>query len=135
PTVDLDHERRAGDFVREAIRDGRVTSCHDVSDGGLAVAVAEMAMASGIGAAISLPTPGDSTPVLFGEDQGRYILTVPRADKQLLREIVDAGAARGLVVASIGETGGRELQLPGTRAISVAELKARHESWFPEFMD
>ncbi len=135
PPVDLAHERKAGEFVRDAIHDGRITACHDLSDGGLAIAVAEMAMASGIGAAISLPMPTDPTPVLFGEDQGRYLMTVPRADKELLREIIDEGAARGLVVAWIGETGGTELKLPGTRAISVKDLSARHESWFPDFMD
>jgi phosphoribosylformylglycinamidine synthase len=135
PPVDLAHERKAGDFVRDAIHDGRITACHDLSDGGLAVAVAEMAMASGIGAAISLPMPTDPIPVLFGEDQGRYLLTVPRSDKELMREIIDEGAARGLVVAWIGETGGAELKLPGTRAISVKDLSARHESWFPDFMD
>ncbi len=53
PPVDLDLERRAGDFVREQIADGVVRACHDVSDGGLLVAVAEMAIAGGVGARLS----------------------------------------------------------------------------------
>ncbi len=59
PPVDLAAERRHGDFVRELIRDGLVTAVHDVSDGGLLVALAEMAMASGIGAVLEAP-PGTS---------------------------------------------------------------------------
>ena len=76
PPVDLAHEKRVGDFVRRLIRSGVVTACHDISDGGLAVAVAEMAMASGIGADIPGPVEMDPIPFLFGEDQGRYLVTV-----------------------------------------------------------
>ena len=56
PPVDLAAERRHGDFVRGLIRDGLVTAVHDVSDGGLLVALAEMAMASGIGAVLEAPS-------------------------------------------------------------------------------
>src|SRR5271163_1384382 len=56
PPVDLAAERRHGDFVRELIRDGSVTAVHDISDGGLVIALAEMAMASGIGAVLEAPS-------------------------------------------------------------------------------
>src|SRR3546814_19754382 len=54
PEVDLAAERRNGDFVRCIIRNGQVTACHDLSSGGLALALSEMAMASGKGMAVSL---------------------------------------------------------------------------------
>ena len=55
PPVDLAVEKRHGEFVRKLIADGRVTAVHDLSDGGLAVALAEMAMASGLGATLDAP--------------------------------------------------------------------------------
>ncbi|MDP3899121.1 MAG: AIR synthase related protein, partial [Mesorhizobium sp.] len=134
PPVDLAHEKLAGDFVRALIRAGAVTAVHDVSDGGLALALAEMAMASGIGAEVNLPYPTDPIPVWFGEDQGRYLVTVPAGDPTLLRDIVDEAAELGIATPWIGTTGGTELKLAGGRAIPVATLKAAHEAWFPGFM-
>jgi phosphoribosylformylglycinamidine synthase subunit PurL len=134
PPVDLAHEKIVGDFVRALIRAGVATAVHDVSDGGLAVALAEMAMASGIGATLQLPYVTDPIPVWFGEDQGRYLVTIPSTDKSLLRDIGDEARENGFAAPVIGETGGTELKLFGARAIPVAELKAAHESWFPRFM-
>ena len=134
PPVDLAHERAVGDFVRGLIRDGVATAVHDLSDGGLAVAVAEMAMASGIGASIDLPGGADPVAVWFGEDQGRYLVTI-RDDTDLLRGIGDKARAGGFMAHHIGTTGGTELKLAGARAISVAELETAHEAWFPGFMD
>ena len=133
PPVDLDHERRVGDFVRELIAEGAVTAVHDLSDGGLAVALAEMAMASGIGATVNQLRDLSPMPVFFGEDQGRYLVTIPRdkIDWFLTERAVDIG----IFAPWIGNTGGSELKLGGARAISVGELKAAHESWFPRFMD
>ncbi|MCP4386490.1 MAG: phosphoribosylformylglycinamidine synthase subunit PurL [Hyphomicrobiales bacterium] len=131
PPVDLDHERRVGDLVRGMIRAGLVAACHDLSDGGLAVALAEMAMASGIGATIDLPAGGSPLATLFGEDQGRYLLTVTTDNVSALlkrAEIVGVTAQR------IGGTGGTELKLGDIAAISVANLRQSHESWFPAFM-
>ena len=92
PPVDLDHEKRVGDYVRGLIRDGVATAVHDVSDGGLAVALSEMAMASGIGADVELPFPADPIPVWFGEDQGRYLVTVD-LDGEELRGLHGRGSA------------------------------------------
>jgi phosphoribosylformylglycinamidine synthase II len=134
PPVDLMHERRVGDFVRAFIRQGAATAVHDVSDGGLAVALAEMAIASGIGASLDLPYPTDPIPVWFGEDQGRYLVTIAGADKSLFRDISDEAQEHGFAAPMIGRTGGAELKLAGAHAISVKELAAAHESWFPRFM-
>ncbi len=130
PPVDLAAERRNGDFVRAEIVSGAVTACHDLSDGGLLVAAAEMAMASNIGATL---TPPEGGPALhawgFGEDQGRYLVTAADAKGLLARaKMADVPAA------VVGHTGGNELTLAGTGAISVAQLKAAHEGWLPGYM-
>jgi phosphoribosylformylglycinamidine synthase subunit PurL len=116
------------------IRAGALTAVHDVSDGGLAVALAEMAMASGIGADVQLPYPCDPIPVWFGEDQGRYLVTVPGSDSGLLRDIVEEAAELGIAAPWIGVTGGDSLKLAGAHAISIEDLKSAHEGWFPRFM-
>ncbi|SMH49148.1 phosphoribosylformylglycinamidine synthase subunit PurL [Mesorhizobium australicum] len=134
PPVDLAKERLVGDFVREMIRDGVFTAVHDVSDGGLAVALAEMAIASGIGAEVQLPGGADPIRAWFGEDQSRYVVTVSHADPGLVRDVQDQAAARGVPALWIGETGGTDLKLAGARAVPVADLKAAHEGWFPRFM-
>jgi phosphoribosylformylglycinamidine synthase II len=133
PPVDLDHERRVGDVVRWLIRDGIATAAHDLSDGGLAVALAEMAMATGIGATIEQPEGGEPTAALFGEDQGRYVITV-RRDDDAVQALAKATLVPGVNVRTIGVTGGASLKLGEARAISVEELKAAHEGWFPAFM-
>jgi phosphoribosylformylglycinamidine synthase len=132
PPVDLQAERRNGDFVRGLIAGGEVTACHDVSDGGLLVALAEMAMAGGVGVEIELPDGAKPAPHawLFGEDQGRYLLTTPDPDTA-----VAAAAAAGVPVFRLGVTGGDALNIGGLTTISVAELRAAHEAWFPNLMN
>lgn len=131
PPVDLAAEKRTGDFVRSLIRSGLATAVHDCSDGGLALALAEMAMASGIGAEVNQLNDYDPIAVFFGEDQGRYVVTVRRDD---LDEVHDHAKFSGVFSPWIGTTGGTALKLGDARAISVAELKSAHESWFPDFM-
>src|SRR5438874_13410668 len=75
PPVDLAAERRNGDLVRGLIAKGVATAVHDLSDGGLLVALAEMAMASGLGAELE-PPPMAAHAFWFGEDQARYVVTV-----------------------------------------------------------
>jgi phosphoribosylformylglycinamidine synthase len=131
PAVDLAHEKRTGDFVRGLIRDGLVTAVHDLSDGGLAVALAEMAMASGLGATVDPATAGEPVAAFFGEDQGRYLLTAEAAHLPAIR---DRARTAGVSAVSIGTTGGPDLKLGAARAISVAALAEAHEGWFPGFM-
>ncbi|RUU42707.1 phosphoribosylformylglycinamidine synthase subunit PurL [Mesorhizobium sp. M6A.T.Ce.TU.002.03.1.1] len=135
PPVDLDHEKRVGDHVRALIASGVVTAAHDVSDGGIAVALAEMAMASGIGATVPGLVGADPIPVWFGEDQGRYLLTLS-IDPQSKEwdAIREEQSKLGIFAPWIGSTGGSDLKLGEARAIPVGELTAAHESWFPRFM-
>lgn len=131
PTVDLLAEKRTGDLVRGLIRSG-VTSCvHDCSDGGLAIALAEMAMASDIGATITPDNTIKPIEAFFAEDQGRYVLSVKRED---MSGAIDKAKAAGVSAIWIGSTGGKELKLGDARSISIKDLQAAHEGWFPTFM-
>jgi phosphoribosylformylglycinamidine synthase subunit PurL len=132
PPVDLTEERENGDFVRALILDGVATAAHDIADGGLLVAVAEMAMASGIGADLAAaPSDIPAQAHWFGEDQARYVVTVPS-------EKVEAALARArsanVPVWTIGTTGGDALTLSGEGPILVTILRERFESWMPAFM-
>ncbi|HET6469642.1 MAG TPA: phosphoribosylformylglycinamidine synthase subunit PurL [Geminicoccaceae bacterium] len=133
PTVDLAAERRNGEFVQRSIEQGLVVACHDLSDGGLLVALAEMCLASGTGAGLELPAApaGGRAGWLFGEEQGRYLLAVRPGD---LERLVAAAEAAGVAARAVGTTGGDALKLPGETPISLAELAARHEGWVPSYM-
>ena len=124
PPVDLAREKANGDFVRSLIKSGQVTAVHDVSDGGLGLAVIEMAMASGLGAKLNALTHEQ----LFGEDQARYVVTGSPA-------ILEAAAKAGIPAEQVGTvTADATLNIAGQASISVAELRTAHEGWFPAYM-
>jgi phosphoribosylformylglycinamidine synthase II len=129
PPVDLAAERRHGEFVRALIGDGLVTAAHDASDGGLLVALAEMAMASHIGAVLEAADGVAPHAFWFGEDQGRYLLTAKDS-----APILERARAAGVPVAQIGATGGRALAVADERPLLVSDLRERSESWLPAYM-
>ncbi|CCF19607.1 Phosphoribosylformylglycinamidine synthase II (FGAM synthase II) [Pseudorhizobium banfieldiae] len=133
PSVDLDAERRNGDLVRGLIRNGQVSACHDISDGGLLLALAEMAMAATKGMRINLADQrGPAHALLFGEDQARYVLAVP-AD---LANFVEASAeSAGVPFRKLGMAGGDRLVVDDLVDVSVPDLVNANESWFPGFMN
>src|SRR5471032_2532054 len=132
PPVDLLEERENGDFVRALILDGSASAAHDLSDGGLGIALAEMAMAGGIGAVLdAAPDDIPAHAYWFGEDQARYVVTVPAAKAEA---VFDRARAASVLVSRIGTTGGDALTLPGERPILVTILKERSEGWLPAFM-
>jgi phosphoribosylformylglycinamidine synthase len=131
PPVDLAAEKANGDFVRACILEGRIRVAHDVSDGGLAVALAEMALAGRVGARIETP---DDKPVhawLFGEDQARYILS---AAPDQAKSIVDAAAEHDVPCRRIGMTGGDTLTFGDGAPIDLDDLRHAHEDWLPTYM-
>jgi len=130
PPVDLASERRNGDLVRLLIGEGAVTAVHDVADGGLLVALAEMAMASGIGAELDA-TPSAAHAFWFGEDQGRYVITVPLGQAD---PITNRVREAGIPVRPLGMTGGDALTLRAERPILVAKLREAFEGWLPSYM-
>ena len=132
PPVDLKQERRHGEFVRALAAEGLLTACHDVSDGGLAVALAEMAMAGKTG--ITVDTVPNGVPAhgfWFGEDQGRYVLTVKAAD---IDKLAARAAGAGVMLTRLGRTGGAALTLPGEAPILLKDLAGSFESWLPDYM-
>lgn len=136
PHVDLSAERKTGDFVRKLIRSGVVTACHDLSDGGLGVALAEMAIAGGIGATVTDIEGHDPILQYFGEDQGRYLVALnldPQGDE--IAALWAEAKALGIESPWIGTTGGTELVLGKARAVSLEELSQAHEGWFPNYMN
>ncbi len=129
PPVDLAAERRNGELVRELIRDGLVTAVHDVSDGGLLIALAEMAIASGIGAVLESPAGIAPHAFWFGEDQARYVVTAKNADA-----ITQRAQAASVPIRHLGATGGRIFAFGEERPVPVASLRERHEAWLPAYM-
>jgi len=133
PPVDLLAEHAAGEFVRAAIAGGAITACHDVSGGGIAVALAEMALAGGVGALIHHATPGGNAG-FFAEDQGVYLATI--CDNCLLTFLARAHAA-GVEVEAIGRTAGKRLIFEladRDHSVSLADLARAHEGFFPALM-
>jgi len=132
PPVDLMLERRAGDFVRGLIDETVVTAVHDISDGGLLVAVAEMALASSIGAKIYGP-PAFLTEhgFWFGEDQARYVVTIK---PERFDDLATRARMAAVPVRRIGMTHGNAIMLPGERPILLDALRERHEGWLPSYM-
>jgi phosphoribosylformylglycinamidine synthase len=130
PSVNLAAERANGDFVRAQIAAGRVAACHDLSDGGLLVALAEMALAGNRGIDL-LPALPHIAPhaYWFGEDQARYILAVtdPAA-------ILEAAQAAGIPARHIGHANhSNNLTLPGAAAIFLDTLRDANEAFFPHW--
>lgn len=114
PCLDLEGEKRLHTLLLEGIGEGLFASCHDVSDGGLAITLAESAMMGEVGALILLNRndfPGDLPPsaLLFGEAQGRAVVTV-RNEKQFTK-LKERGEKLGVRVAWIGTIGGENLRL------------------------
>jgi len=134
PPVDLKAEKRTGDFVRDMITRGLVNAVHDVSDGGVAVTLAEMALASGIGAHIDQAQPFGVAGSFFGEDQGLYIVTVP---DEALTEFLSAAAAADVPADPMGRTIRDRLIFEldeGDWSVKIDDLRTAHEGFFPALM-
>ena len=114
PAVDLAAERANGELVRDLIAQGKLTAVHDLSDGGLLVALAEMAMASGLGCSLDITL---NTAQAFGEDQSRYVVTALPG--------VDVPGAR-----KIGTVGGDSVA-----GVAVKDLRERNEAFFRDWME
>jgi len=132
PPVDLADEIKAGNLVRALIRERKVSAVHDVSDGGLLVAIAEMALAGGLGVQL-FPYEGrvPAHAAWFGEDQGRYVL---EAAPELAEEIIERARLLALPARVIGRIGGDALALKGETPLKLSELREANEAWLPKYM-
>ncbi len=128
PPVDLAVEKKNGDFVRALILSDDITACHDCADGGLLVAIAEMTYRHGIGAMIT--AEGD-VGFWFGEDQGRYVVTVSAGRAPA---ILEQAQKAGVAAAHIGKTQNSLLELKGVFSVDVKSLREANEAWLPNYM-
>lgn len=129
PPVNLSEEKKHGDFVRNLIEQGKVTSCHDIADGGLYVAIAEMAMRGSIGCELDIQA--NNVPLfayLFGEDQARYIITVKNADCAAILKLANDD---GITICNIGSTIAEKKLLINENAVDIAEIEGIYESVIP----
>ncbi|WP_128892508.1 phosphoribosylformylglycinamidine synthase subunit PurL [Erythrobacter sp. HKB08] len=132
PPTDLVIERNAGKIILELIEDGLVNAVHDLSDGGLAVGLAEMALASGLGADVEANPEYTAAQWWFGEDQGRYLVTVP--DTEALNEAL----AKGTENAETAQIGFRRIGTVGGEGLlgtTLADLREANESFFRDWME
>ena len=132
PPTDLTIERNAGEIVREMIGHGLVNAVHDISDGGLAVALAEMALAGGIGATVDANAAYTPAQWWFGEDQGRYVISVP--DVSALNKQLSLGTKNDetaqIGFTRIGKTGGDSVL-----GVDLAALREASDSFFRDWME
>jgi len=131
PAVDLDAERLAGELVRRLGRKGLIAAAHDLSDGGLAVAAAEMALAAGCGVALDERDDLDQAAWFFGEDQGRYLVAVPSENE--VAEIEEAARIAGVASAKVGEMRGDAIRL-GEGELMLDALAEAHSTALPRLM-
>jgi phosphoribosylformylglycinamidine synthase len=130
PPVDLALERKTGDFVRGLIRAGEVKVVHDLSDGGLIAAAAEMAMAAGVGVTLNASSHPHAHYYLFGEDQARYLIATKDADG-----LIAKAHAAGVHASPAGVAGGDVFaSAAGLFSVPLAVLTAANEAWLPGFM-
>ena len=132
PPVDLAAERKTGELIRKLIDEGLITACHDVADGGLIVAAAEMALAAGRGLNLQTPVKARGAAFWFGEDQGRYLVAAaPAAADTLLLK----AAMAGVQASKIGRFGGPDILLDGRDALSLLDLSDIFDSALPDYMN
>jgi len=129
PPVDLAAERKHGDFVRNLIPTGLVAGLHDMSDGGLLIAAADVALASKVGITLNASSSLQAHPYLFGEDQARYLIATPDPDAVLV-----AAKEAGVSASLAGVAGGEDFASTGLFSIPLETLRAAHEAWMPGFM-
>jgi phosphoribosylformylglycinamidine synthase subunit PurL len=130
PHVDLLREKLLAEVLVAASRDGLISAAHDLSEGGLAQAVVEAALAGETGCRILLPEGADPFVTLFSESAGRVLVAVPRTEESRFRSMCEA---RGLPAVRIGvvDQGSADVEVQGQFAVSLAELRQTSEGVLP----
>ena len=125
PSIDLGAEARSQGVVLAAASAGLISAAHDCSDGGLAVALAEMAVAAGCGVdATAIEARGRLDALLFGESQGRILLAVrPGAGK----ELASIAGEKGVVLMPLGRVGGDRFRLGRFCDVAIADLAGAYD--------
>ncbi len=129
PAVDLAHERRLGALLAAASTAGELTGSHDLSDGGLAQALVESALAGGQGASVSLrEVHRDPFLALFSESAGRVLVT---ATERHAAAFAARAADAGVGVVRLGRTGGTTLRIDDVGELALDELRTAWEGTLP----
>ena len=128
PRVDLAREQLLSAVLVSGSRDGMLSSAHDLSDGGLAQALVESALAHGVGARVVLPAGTDPFVQLFSESAGRVLVTVPRSEELRFTEMC---SARGLPCTRVGVTDGTSLDVQDVLDVPLDRLREAHERTLP----
>ena len=131
PPVDLEAERKTGDFVRRLVETGVTATVHDLSDGGLFVALTEMALAGRRGFRYEHAPNLPAHAAAFGEDQGRYLVGVSRANAE---KIIAEAQAAGIPARIAAHIEGDEIVISGDDKLRLSIVRTAHEGWFPNFM-
>jgi phosphoribosylformylglycinamidine synthase len=126
PAADLAAERALGAVLTGAAAAGLLDAAHDLSEGGLAVALAESCLSGGLGCQVNLP--GDPFTGLFSESAARAVLAVRPGAEQALAAL---GAEYGMPAQVIGTVGGESLVITDSFDIPVDELAAAHTGTLP----
>ena len=126
PAPDLDAERRLAALLAGAAAAGLLSAAHDLSDGGLAIALAESCLRGGAGCAVRLP--GDPFTALFSESAGRALVAVPPGAEAALTQLC---AAAGVPAVALGTAGGDTLDVAGSFSVSLGELSSAHLDTLP----
>jgi phosphoribosylformylglycinamidine synthase len=127
--VDLTAERAAGELIRRFKAASAITAAHDLSDGGLALAAAEMALAGNTGIALDADATLPHSAWFFGEDQARYLVACPDA-----APVLALAAESGVPARTVGRAGGTDVALGASR-VSLAALRAAHETSLAHLID
>ena len=130
PAVDLERERLLADILTAASRDGLVSAAHDLSEGGLAQAVVEGALAGETGCRILLPEGADPFVWLFSESSGRVLVAVPRTEETRFTGMLDA---RQMPWTRIGvvDQGSDSVEIQDQFSIPLTELRETFEATLP----
>jgi phosphoribosylformylglycinamidine synthase len=131
PPLDLAKEKAVQQAVRECVRDKAVRAAHDCSEGGLAVALAEMCFAKGVGFRVKLESSLRPDALLFGEDASRVVVSYARAASARVAELCRKASA-GLI--EIGEVGGSAFVVDGLLDVPVAVLKGAWSTAIPNLV-
>jgi phosphoribosylformylglycinamidine synthase len=128
PIVDLQRERVLSEVLVAASIDGTIAAAHDISDGGIAITLTEMAMKSGIGVKVSVPADLNPFIFCFAESTGRAIAVVTAAHEAAF---VASCSAAGLPTTRLGETGGDVVEIISQFSAPISELRRSHEATIP----
>jgi phosphoribosylformylglycinamidine synthase len=131
PQINLKEEKKNGLFVTDLIKTKLVQAVHDVSHGGIIVTLAEMCMASNIGAKIKVSgSNSDKIKYLFSEDQARYLIEISMKNLEKIKKIAND---KNIKIDIIGKTQSEIFEVENDLKISVKELKTKNESWFKNY--